>query len=221
MPTRFYPSSAATLTARQIAAWAALPVTILSDVTAGRVLARSALRPLRQLPPGRRMVGQALTAWCERADFGPVLHGLDLARKGQVLLVDAGGCLATAYVGEILGGVARRRGIAGIAIDGAVRDIDTLAGWDDLPIFAPGSSARGPLSKEKGSLGGPISFGGVRAETGDIVVGDNDGVAVIPLGEAAAIRKLAEDRVAAEAGWIKELSKGTSLAETFAVPPMV
>lgn len=219
MPTRFVTTATTTLSANQISAWELLPVTILSDVTAGRVLANPRIRPLRKMASGSRMAGQALTAWCERADFGPLLHGIDHARPGQVLLADAGGCLATAYIGEILSGVARRRGLAGLAIDGAVRDIDTLAGIDDMAIFAAGTTARGPLSKDKGALGVPISFGGVPAKSGDIVIADNDGIAVIPLAEAEEIRVLAEARLADEGVWIDRLSAGASLVETFDVPP--
>ncbi|MGE0007326.1 MAG: RraA family protein [Parvibaculaceae bacterium] len=221
MPTTVHAARPEGLDPEMTAAWSRIPVTIASDIASGRVIADPRIRPLRPFASGRRLIGRAVTAWCERADFGPVLHAIDLAGPGEIVTVDAGGCLQTAYCGEILCGAARRKGIAGLVIDGAVRDIDTIAGWDDFPVFALGNTARGPLSKERGSVNGEIVFGGVAARPGDIVLGDNDGLAVIAAGEAAALLALAEERLRMEEEWAGELARGRSLADVFSVPAAV
>jgi 4-hydroxy-4-methyl-2-oxoglutarate aldolase len=138
MPTKIFDVTPLILPMDEATAWAAIPVTIASDITAGRVVVDPLIRPLRPFAIGRRLVGRAVTAWCERSDFGSMLHAIDLATAGNVIVVDAGGCLQTAYAGEILCGYARARRIAGLIVDGAVRDIDTIAAFDDFPVFARG-----------------------------------------------------------------------------------
>jgi 4-hydroxy-4-methyl-2-oxoglutarate aldolase len=221
MPTKIFDAARERLRPDMAAAWAAIPVTIASDITAGRVIVDPRIRPLRSFALGRRLVGQAVTAWCERSDFGAMLHAIDLAIEGDVVTVDAGGCLQTAYVGEILCGFARRKKIAGLIVNGAVRDIDTIASWDDVPVFSLGHTPRGPLSKERGAVNGEIVFGGVIVRPGDIVLGDNDGLAVIPAGEAAALLAIAEERVRLEEQWISDLQSGGTLVGTFAVPEAI
>ncbi|MGE3875365.1 MAG: RraA family protein [Parvibaculaceae bacterium] len=221
MPTKIFDAKPTPLPAKIAKAWSAIPVTIASDVTAGRVVVDTRIRPLRPLAPGRRLVGRAATAWCERADFGAVLHAIDRAEAGDVVVVDAGGCVATAYAGEILCGYSRAKKIAGLIIDGAVRDIDTIAGWDDFSVFARGHTPRGPLSKERGAVNGRIVLGGVAVAPGDIVLGDNDGLAVIPLAEADAVLAAASERLKMEAQWMSGLAAGGTLISTFAVPEAI
>lgn len=221
MPTKIYDARLKPLRKKDRTAWAGLPVTILSDVTAGRVVVDPLLRPLRPFAIGRRLVGRAVTAWCKRTDFGAVLHAMDLAEAGDIVAVDAGACVQTAYAGEILCGYARAKKIAGLVIDGAVRDIDTIATFKDFSVFARGNTARGPLSKERGSVNGRIVLGGVVVEPGDIILGDNDGLAVIPGGEAAALLSQAQARLRMEKQWVKDLASGGTLVATFAVPEAV
>jgi 4-hydroxy-4-methyl-2-oxoglutarate aldolase len=221
MPTRIFDAAIAPLRTEDRTAWAAIPVTIASDVTAGRVIADPRIRPLRPFAPGRRLVGRAITAWCERGDFGAMLHAMDRAGAGDVVVVDAGGSLETAYAGEILGGFARNKGIAGLIVDGAVRDIDTLASWDDFAVFARGHTPKGPLAKERGAVNGPIVLGGVAVAPGDVILGDNDGLAVIPSGEAGALLAAARQRLGLEEQWVAQLEAGGTLISTFAVPEAI
>jgi 4-hydroxy-4-methyl-2-oxoglutarate aldolase len=201
--------------------WADVPVTITSDITNGRVLVDPRIRPLCSLPLSKSMVGQAVTAWCERADFGPVLHAIDLAGEGDIVAVDAGGSVEMAYVGEVLSGAARQKKIAGLIVNGAVRDIDTIASWEDFPVYCLGNTARGPLSKERGSVNGPIVFGGILIKPGDVVLGDNDGLAVIPAEEAERLLSMAMDRISAEGEWKRQLAAGRTLADVFSVPDAI
>lgn len=221
MATRSFEPVYQRLTAANLAAWAAVPVTIASDVSPVSVVVDPRIRPLRPFSPGRRLVGQAVTARCENGDFGAMLHVLDLARAGDVVMVDAGGCLQHAYAGEILCGYARRRGIAGLVVNGALRDIDAIASWDDFAAYALGNTAKGPLSKERGSVNSDIVLGGASVSPGDVVLGDNDGIVVIPLASATQHLALAQQRVAMESEWIAQLEAGRTLVETFAVPEAI
>ena len=155
MPTTVHHAEFEKLAADTLARWAAVPVTIASDIAGIPIAIDPRIRPLRVFPLGKRMVGQAVTAWCERSDFGAMLHALDIARAGEIVMVDAQGCLQTAYCGEILCGYARRKKIAGLVVNGAVRDIDTIASWDDFPLFAlgiPGSVIAAIASRCSGTL---------------------------------------------------------------------
>ena len=81
-------------------------------------------------------MGSAVTAWCEPADYGPVHHAIAIAKPGDKIVVAAGGRRDAAMIGELLSGAARHKGIAGVLVDGAVRDVNTLAQWPDFPVFA-------------------------------------------------------------------------------------
>lgn len=221
MATRIFNPEFERVRPEMLAAWAEIPVTILSDISGGYTVADVRIRPLRALPLGGRMVGQAVTARCDRSDFGAMLHAIDIAAPGQVVTVDAGGCLQTAYAGEILCGLARHKRIAGLVVYGAVRDIDTVASWDDFPVYSLGNTAKGPLSKERGTVNDAIVLGGVAASPGDIILGDNDGLAVVPLADAKDLLKLAQERILMEELWMKELASGRTLADVFSVPEAI
>jgi len=221
MATTVHRAAFECLAPETLAAWRKIPVTIASDIAGLPIVIDPLIRPLRAFPNGVRMAGQAVTAWCERSDFGAMLHALDVARAGEVVTVDAGGSRDTAYCGEILCGYARKKKIAGLVVNGAVRDIDAMAAWDDFPLFALGNMAKGPFSKERGTVNATISLGGVTVQPGDIVLGDNDGVAVIPLARAAELLSLAQQRVKMEAEWMAALDAGGNLVETFSVPEAI
>ena len=221
MATKIYSTRPNSMAHEARQGWASVPVTILSDVTSGRLVVDPRIRPLRPFELGTRMVGQAVTAWCERTDFGPSLHAIDIAGEGDIVVIDAGGSVDTAYVGELLCATARRKKIAGLIVNGAVRDIDTIASWADFPVYCLGTTARGPLSKERGAVNGPIVFGGIPAKPGDIVLGDNDGLAIVPAEDADAILALALERVRLEEKWTAELASGRTLLDVFSVPQAI
>ena len=217
MPTRLH-RAPEPLEPELVRAWAAVSTTIAADIFRGRVLADPAIRPLRPFGTSPRLVGRAVTAWCEPADYGPVQHAVAVAGPGDVIVVDAGGRLDSAMIGDILCGHARRKGVAGIVVDGAVRDIGILATWPDFPVFARGNTARGPSSKERGAVNAPIVLGGVRVEPGDLVMGDDDGLVVIRPEEARARLAEAQAMVQAEVDWEARLRKGEPQLEIFGIP---
>lgn len=134
--------------------------------------------------PGAHIAGRALTVLCRPGDNKGVHEALALARPGDVLVVDGGGHPSRALIGELIAHRAINRGIRGMVIDGAVRDVPALqeAGF---PVWAVGSSPAGPYKSGPYRLGTDVSVGGVVVHRGDIVVADADGAIVVPLAEAA------------------------------------
>ena len=101
------------------------------------------LAPAGQQPP---LLGCAVTAYCEPPDFGAVLHALEHVEEGDVLVIAAAGAREFAMIGEILCGHLRRRGGVGVVVDGAVRDVATLAGFSDFAVFARHITPLGPTA---------------------------------------------------------------------------
>ncbi|HET7409379.1 MAG TPA: RraA family protein [Paracoccaceae bacterium] len=152
------------------------PTGNVSDA-AGRA---GALAPhIKPVTPERRFLGPALTIDCGRHDNLAFLAALESVRPGDVMMVatqDHPGC---AVVGDLLAAFARNRGAVAIVTDGMVRDVEGLAGIG-LPVFAAGIRPSGPTKRGPGSVGLPVWLGGQRVEPGDLIVGDSDGVVVVP-----------------------------------------
>lgn len=128
---------------------------------------------------GKSMVGNALTVKTRAGDNLVVHKALDLARPGDILVIDARGQLVNAILGELMTLYAAQQGIAGIVVDGAIRDFHALSNGD-LPVFARGVSHLGPYKSGPGEIHGTIQVGGVVINEGDLIVGDYDGIAVVP-----------------------------------------
>jgi regulator of RNase E activity RraA len=153
------------------------------------------------------MAGPALTVRTRPGDNLAVHKALDLARPGDVLVVDARSELVNAIMGELLARYAQVRGVAGIVIDGAIRDRAEISAGG-LPVFARGVSHLGPYQTGPGEIHGPISLGGVPVHDGDVVVGDGDGVVVVPRARAEATAKAAEKVMASEAEQRRAIDAG-------------
>jgi regulator of RNase E activity RraA len=218
LPTRIHRPDLGPLAPDTVARWAGVPVTIAADLFRGRTLVDPAIRPLRPFAGEGRLAGAAVTAWCEPADYGPVHHAIAAAGPGDVLVVAAGGRADAAMIGELLSSAARLKRIAGVVVDGPVRDVGTLASWPDFPVFSRGSTARGPSSMERGSVNETVVLGGARVSPGDLVLGDDDGLVLVPRGEAEARLDAALAMVRAEEGWEARLARGESTLEVFGVP---
>lgn len=154
---------------------------------------------VRTMWPGARLAGRAFTVLCRPGDNKGIHEALATAERGDVLVVDGGGHSARALMGELIAHRAMNRGIAGMVIDGAVRDVDALreAGF---PVWAVGVSPAGPYKSGPFRLGADVSVGGVVVHRGDIVIADADGVAVVPTHDAervlAATRAVVADEAA-------------------------
>lgn len=139
-----------------------------------------ALAPhIKPVTPSRRFVGAALTVDCGRHDNLAFWAALESVRPGDVMMVathDHSGC---AVVGDLIIAFARNRGAVAVVTDGMVRDAEALGGIG-LPVFAAGIRPSGPTKRGPGAVGLPVWVGGQRVEAGDVVVGDADGVVVVP-----------------------------------------
>ncbi|PRY02409.1 RraA family protein [Allonocardiopsis opalescens] len=166
---------------------AAFPVANVADAM-GRF---GALRGLRRMAPAPYLVGTALTVRTRPSDNLMVHKALDLAGPGDVLVVDACGGADYAIVGGLMCRYARRRGLAGLVVDGMVRDDDELTELG-LPVYAAGISPNGPYKDGPGEINVPVSCGRTPVLPGDLVLGDADGVVVVPRADAEQVRREAE-----------------------------
>jgi RraA family protein len=182
-----------------------IPTAILSD-NMGRLFAVGpALRPYHR---GGALIGSALTVRTRPGDNLMVHKAVDLAQPGDVIVVDAGGDLTNAIVGEILIALARSRGVAGYVIDGAVRDVDAVAA-SDFPVYARGVTHRGPYKDGPGEINVVVAVGEQTIAPGDIVVGDGDGVLAVPRSHASRIAELARAQMAREAAILQAIADGS------------
>ena len=130
-----------------------------------------------------------------------------MPRPAIVLVVDYGGSTDSGPFGEIMALACQLRGIAGLVIDGSVRDSARLAELG-FPVFARGLNIRGTAKRDRGEVGEPITLGGVRIDRGDLVVADEDAVIVLPAGDAEAALFAGEARATAEARVVERLRAG-------------
>ncbi len=157
---------------------------------------------------GRSMVGSALTVRTRPGDNLAVHKALDLARPGDVVVVDGRGEVVNSLIGELMTTYAASRQIAGLVVDGAVRDRASLS-MGSLPVYARGVSHLGPYKSGPGEIHGPVSVGGVTVNDGDVIVGNEDGIAVIPRTRATEAVESAEAVVAREVGQRRDIDAGT------------
>jgi regulator of RNase E activity RraA len=140
---------------------------------------------------GATVHGSAFTVWTREGDNLFIHKALELARPGDVIVVNGCGDESRALIGELIGGRAKAKGLAGFVIDGAIRDASGLAEYG-MPVFARAVTPAGPYKNGPGILAEPVAIGGVVVRPGDVIVGDADGVVVVPLDRAAAIAEQAE-----------------------------
>lgn len=218
MPTRLVRPTSTRLPKATIDAWRVVPSAVAADRLQGRGHADARIRPVRPLPPSVTLIGSAVTAWCEPADYGPVHHAIAAAEPGDVIVIAAGGRRDAAMIGDLLGGAARLKGIAGVVVDGSVRDSGTFAQWNDFAVFSRWTTPRGPSSMERGSVNETVIFGGVSVSPFDLVIGDNDGLVFVPRSQVEALLEPCLARLAAEQKWETALVDGVSTVELFNVP---
>jgi regulator of RNase E activity RraA len=130
------------------------------------------------------MAGFAITVKARAGDNLMLHAALDMATENDVIVVSNEGDRSRALMGEIMVAYAHCcKKIAGIVLDGPIRDVDALSTLD-FPLFATGSNPAGPFKEGPGEVNTPIAVGGVAVNPGDLIVGDADGVIVVPLGDA-------------------------------------
>lgn len=171
-----------------------LPVANISDSMSRMTAGGPRLRPMHK---GGVMAGPALTVKTRPGDNLMIHKALDLASPGDVVVVDGGGDLTNALIGELMAAYAQTREIAGIVLNGAIRD----AGWireHDFPVYAAGITHRGPYKDGPGEINVPIAIDGMVIEPGDLVIGDEDGLLSVPFEQAEAVYAAADAKQKAE-----------------------
>lgn len=177
---------------------------ILADV-AGR---RGALGArIQAVAPHMKVAGPAFTVEVRPGDNLMFHAALALAQPGDVIVVDGKGDQTMALCGTIMSTQAKAAGLAGFVVDAAVRDVAELS-EGDFPIFAFGTNPNGPTKGLGGRINWPVTLAGVTVNPGDLVVGDADGVVIIPRENAAEIITKAAGKVQAEAKRIAEINAG-------------
>jgi RraA family protein len=154
-----------------------------------------------------KLVGTALTVKTRPSDNLMVHKAIDMAETGDVIVVDAGGEISHAIIGEIMMRLAQKKGITGFVIDGAIRDSGVIS-TERLPIYARGVTNRGPYKDGPGEINIPVSIGGMVVNPGDILVGDEDGLVVVPFQKAEEILKLAQEQQLQEEQILSSIEDG-------------
>jgi 3-hexulose-6-phosphate synthase/6-phospho-3-hexuloisomerase len=188
---------------------------MLSRVSAANVsdaLHRSGDIPgLRPLTPGARLVGPALTVRTSPGDWAKPVEAIDRAEPGDVLVIDAGG-VAPAVWGELATNSAIQRGLAGVVIFGAARDTGDIRSLG-FPLFSSLVSPTAGEAKGFGEIGVPVRIAGVRVSRGDWIIGDDDGVCVIPREKAVEYTNRAMDVLERENRLRAEILAGSTLSQ--------
>ncbi len=168
---------------------------------------QSSMKPLYS---GMKACGCAITVKSQAGDNLMILKALDMAQAGDVLVVDTGSVTEEGPWGEIMTVQAVIKGLAGLVIDGSVRDSMAIKEYG-FPVFCKGVSVIGTAKETVGYINHPITCGNTIINPGDIILADEDGVVVIPLAEAEEILAKSKERVAKEDKQIERLRAGESL----------
>jgi len=185
---------------------------ILADVNGRRGALHGRIAALR---PRMKLAGPALTVEVRPGDNLMIHAAMALARPGDVLVIDGKGDQTAALMGTIMMTACKQLGIAGVVIDGAVRDsleIDEM----DFPVFSVGTNPNGPTKNVAGRIGHAITCGGVSVRSGDLVVADADGVFVGERERIETLLPLARRKVEDEAARIAQIKQGNTSASWLA-----
>ena len=185
---------------------------ILADVNGRRGALHGRIAALR---PRMKLAGPALTVDVRPGDNLMIHAAMALAQPGDVLVIDVKGDQTAALMGTIMMTACKQLGLAGVVLDGAVRDsleIDEM----DFPVFSVGTNPNGPTKNVPGRIGHPITCGGVSVRSGDLVVADADGVVVIERERTESLLPLARRKVEDEAARIAQILRGNTSASWLA-----
>jgi len=154
-----------------------------------------------------RIIGPALTVKTRPGDNLMIHKALEMVQPGDVLVVDGGGDLTNALVGELMTTYAAARQVAGFVINGAIRDLDVIS-EGSFPVYAAGVTHRGPYKDGPGEINVPIAIDGMVIRPGDLVMGDADGLLCVPMAEAEEILAAAINKVALEKKMMNDIRAG-------------
>ncbi|RVT90011.1 RraA family protein [Rhodovarius crocodyli] len=191
-----------------VEAFRPLPVANISDCMSRITAGGPRIRPMHK---GGVMAGPALTIKTRPGDNLMIHKAIQLAVAGDVLVVDGGGDLTNALIGELMANQMIMRKLGGIVLNGAIRD----AGWigaHDFPVYAAGVTHRGPYKDGPGVINGAIAIDGMVIEPGDLIIGDEDGFLCVPYADLDVVLKASQAKKAAEDKQMAAILGGTHSA---------
>jgi 4-hydroxy-4-methyl-2-oxoglutarate aldolase len=162
---------------------------------------------IRSLVPGMTLCGTALTVRCQAADNLTLHAAIALAQPGDVIVADVGACLEAGHWGEIVTVAAQARGVAGVVINGGVRDVAPI-NRRRFPLFAPAISMKATVKATPGVINHPIVCGGITVNPGDLVLADDDGVVVVARERVEQVLAEARAREEREVAVMRRLEAG-------------
>lgn len=190
-----------------VRAMAQHPVAVIGDAVQRMGMLSAAIRPRTTLRP---LAGSILPILVREGDNLAIHRALDEARAGDVLVINAQGFADRAVFGGLLGAGCVARGIAGVVIDGAVRDVKEFESLG-LPVYSRAVTPAGPFKTGPGSVGVPVACGNVVCNPGDVILGDADGLIALPAGSLAEllprVQQQAEYEVALKAGLVDSVAR--------------
>ena len=173
-----------------IEAYKKLPAANVAD-SMNRLSAISSEIRLMTRPFKGSMAGPALTVKARPGDNLMLHKALNMASEGDIIVVSNGGDRSQSLMGEIMAAYAKFKKVAGFVFDGPIRDVEALYDMG-MPIYATGSTPGGPYKEGPGEINVPVACGNIHVQPGDIILGDTDGVIVIPRQDAAALLESAQ-----------------------------
>lgn len=194
------------VSAEWVAKYREIPAAVVGDCMARIEAAGARVRPMHA--GGTVLAGPAYTVKTRPGDNLFVHKAIDLASPGDIIVVDAGGALDNAIVGEMMLTHAETRGIAGVVMYGAIRDCGHVKNHT-FPVFACGVTLRGPFQSGPGEINRTIAIDGMTVEPGDLILGDDDGVICIPFGEVEALYPEAYKKLEGENAQRERVRNGT------------
>ncbi len=197
-------------TSEEMAAFSGVPTGYAVDAMGGRGALDYRIKPLA--PATSIMVGVAITCHCGPADNLALFAALAVAKPGDILVAATDSFTSTSVTGDLLLGMARNRGLLGLVTDGLVRDVAGILGVG-LPVYCAGITPNSPVRNGPGTVGLPVVVGGAAIESGDVILGDDDGIAVIPRGEASTVLRRLSDVRAAEAALEAKVKAGLEIPD--------
>jgi 4-hydroxy-4-methyl-2-oxoglutarate aldolase len=189
----------------------------LGAVAGREGLMAPAMRPLFL---GAKLCGQAVTCYNYPGDNLMLHVAIKLAKPGQIVVATNGGSAQGALWGEMVTVFARLKGIGGAVVDGAIRDTDPIRELG-FPVFSTSISASHPEKRGPGSANVPVVVAGITVNPGDVIVGDNDGVLVIPPRYLGPAMDAAQSRVDKETGFREKLAAGKTMFELLNLQPLL
>jgi 4-hydroxy-4-methyl-2-oxoglutarate aldolase len=189
-----------------VAGFRGLPISMIADAQRGRGGLDHRIQPIE---PHYAFAGVAVTAWCGAADNLGALAALEIAQPGDVVVVACDGFDGVGVVGDRYAGMARNKRLAGIVVDGLVRDRPGIRSAG-VPCYARGTSASSAFSLGPGEVNVPIAIGGVVIEPGDVLIGDGEGVIVVSQRTITTVLAALEEVKRAEARLDQEVAEGAT-----------